>query len=124
MENNFYKVEEIGKNFKITIAAECFSDNKERTAEINWMFYDWFGFRAAPVNFIIRLKDEFVDEFTYNKIMALEAERNIYFSDFTEYYNYSDYILKEGREKFVKYVQMKRMAMNFEALKDIGADIY
>lgn len=124
MKKNLYNVELIGKNLKITILAEAFSDKKERTAEINWLFFDWFGFRAAPANFIISLKDEFIDEFTYNKIMALEVERNIYFSDFTEYYNYSDYILKEGREKFVKYVQMKRMAMNFEALKDIGADIY
>ena len=124
MKKNLYNVELVGKNLKITIAAECFSNKKERTAEINWLFFDWFGFRAAPANLIISLKDEFVHEFVYNRILAIEAERTFYFSDFTEYVDFPNYIYQEGREKFVKYVQMKRMAMNFEALKDIGADIY
>ena len=124
MKNDFYNVEKRGNICKITIAAECFSDKKERTAEINWLFYDWFGFRAAPANFIITLKDEFIDQCTYNKILAKEAERTFYFSDFTEYVDFPHYIKTEGRKKFVKYVQMKRMAMNFEALKDIGAEIF
>ena len=124
MKKNLYNVELVGKNLKITIAAECFSNKKERTAEINWLFFDWFGYMAAPANFIISLKDEFIDEFTYNKILAKEAERTFYFSDFTEYVDFPKYIKPEGRQKFIKYVQMKRISMNFDTLKEYGCEIF
>ena len=124
MKTSFYHVEKIGKNLKLTIFAEAFKDKKDRTVEINWLLFDWFGYMAAPANFIISLKDEFIDEFTYNKILAKEAERAFYFSDFTEYVDSPKYIKPEGRQKFIKYVQMKRISMNFDTLKEDGYEIF